>query len=235
MCYNSFTLTKRRNKMKIKNNFKSNYSFPVYNLRVNESRADHAYISIDLNDGEVDVDYSDGNSMSCAQFNGTLLTFDIDANLANSEIKELITDISDDFQIILDNTNTVWIDGNWRAEKNDKAEEAIDRVEAVCRNTHSEFIMIDREAIFNQLLYLDFDDYKSVEEIAENLQPENWTEPAMLADDIQANEITDLVIEFFQDSLISGNNIPAYAAREILELETMPEWHEELLEITHEQ
>lgn len=222
--------------MKIKNNFKSDYNFPAYNQRDGQYTTDRAYIYLDLKDGEINVDYSESNHMSSDEFNGTLLTFGIDSALANSEIQELITDISDDLQAIFDGSDTEWVDGNWKATLSDAANDAIERVEAVCRNRFTDYAMVDRDMVMEQCYYVEFDKLQSFDDAVATVIDSVTSGDALAADDFDLDsDAENVILEHFEEKVNSEEIIPVYAAKEIIDRGIMPEWKDDLLEMINEK
>ena len=87
--------------------------FPLYCKYPLNAIAQRAYISLNLETGEVDAAYfPSSSSYSPDQFHNVELTFPVSCQLKSDYIVDIIKEHIADFQFILDNSEVVFIDSN---------------------------------------------------------------------------------------------------------------------------
>lgn len=113
----------------VKSVFNSKDRFPVYCHYVGQFEPQRAYISLDIENGEVDACYNSdiGNCKTAKVWNRLELHFDINPYTFTDKIADLISENMDKFQAILDGSEIVWNGSNYIGKFDDDAEKIIEK------------------------------------------------------------------------------------------------------------
>ena len=103
--------------------------FPVFCHFGGQSEPQKAYISLDIETGEIDAGYHVGIGVGSPirVLNDIELRFEINPYTHKDQIKEIIYDHMDQFQLILDGSEVVWKNCNEIGKFNDSAQRIIDK------------------------------------------------------------------------------------------------------------
>ncbi len=90
--------------------FENDSTFPVYCKYPMQHSAQPAYITLDLEDGELTASYNSemGGSTPSRQWHNIVLTFPIPSTTTGDEIQSLIEKYENGFQEILDDSKVMW-------------------------------------------------------------------------------------------------------------------------------
>lgn len=94
---------------------KQDESAPLYAKYAGQINPQPAYVTLDLESGFVDADYSGdvGNGMPESVWNNRTLRWSINTQLSGSQVQELLEDILPQLQVILNGSEIEWDGSNW--------------------------------------------------------------------------------------------------------------------------
>jgi len=202
----------------VKNVFKSDENFPVYCKYDGQISAQPAYISLDLETGEVDAGYNPnpgGSSMSSRQFHGLEICIAIPCEASADQINAWIEDNEDHFQEILDSAEVAWRDSNKVGVLTEDARELIYRLDG--QTFELDRFMIDRDYFADWLDDEKPGENQSLNDFAQNLLDRNGDGDCYFADDLRSVEaIKDLLLDMWADDLYARKDIEPHIAKMLL-------------------
>lgn len=113
--------------------FTSTATAPLFAHYQGQVQPQPAYVSLDLNTGEIDADYSGeiGNGMPADVWHGVVRRYKIAVDLTADQVTKLLDDIKPKLQRVLDGSEVVWDGSNWVGELDEDAANAEDELNMV--------------------------------------------------------------------------------------------------------
>ena len=192
--------------------------FPLFCQYSNESSPQMAFISLDLETGEIDANYKGGinNGVPAPVFYDRVLRFETNPHLMADQINSLINDHLADFQAILDDSEIVWKNSNEVGVFGDKARNLIDSFEYE-RTLYVEnemFIIEDLEEYLDG--NMDIPENQTLIQYAEEIFKSN-PDNCEWSDDLNSPEaIADEIINYWHDRVeADDDDIPKHIKKMI--------------------
>jgi hypothetical protein len=186
---------------------------PLYCQYQGQHNPQPAYVTLDLDNGEINADYSGeiGNGMPMSVWNGVVRRYPIHNLLNASQIQEILEENLEAFQKIVDNSSVEWDGSNWIGKVNQQAHD----IEGVFedglgydRDTDNVVVMIgDWLTSGGKDCWLPTGDAKQFLEELRGLE----SEYAFVED------IVDTCVDLWVDHLYCGELLPQSVAQFLLE------------------
>jgi len=213
--------------------------FPVYCKYPQQYNAQPAFITLDLEDGDIDADYTSeiGNAIPGRVWHGIVLRFGISPESTADQIEKIINDNAEAFQQILDGADVVWDGNNNVGKLNEEAQAVYDRL-----NDYGNGFCCDHEGgmIDDLGVWMDGPGYlpagKSFDDYAQELFDCDGNDGYYFADHLSDVDLIKMeLLQLWADQLYSGDEIPANVAKLLIENGTCnnSQWMDELREFAN--
>lgn len=185
---------------------------PLYCHYPNQIQAQPAYVTLNLQTGEVDAQFSGeiGNGMPADVWHGTVRRYPIRSDLSGAQIMEVIEDIKDTLQGILDNSEVVFDNGNWVGQLKKTGESAEDSLPELLGTDLKSIVITDlkdwlAESDDNAWLPEEGADISAfVEEVKAGIAAEEY---------ITSENVEDCLLGLWEDRLYNGDPLPSNVAK----------------------
>jgi hypothetical protein len=213
--------------------------FPVYCKYPGQFNAQPAFITLDLEDGDIDADYTSeiGNAVPARVWHGIVIRFAINPQSTADQIEQIINDNAEAFQQILDGADVVWDGNNYVGKLNAEAQEVYERLD-----DYGNGFCCDHEGGMIDDLgeWLDGRGYlpegKSFDEYAQDLLDCDGDNGYFFSSSFNdVDSMKSELLDLWADALYSGDDIPANVAKLLIDNHTCDdsEWMEELREFAN--
>lgn len=193
--------------------------FPIFHQYAGQFLPQPAFISLDINDGEVTADYSGeiGNAVPFDVWHKKVLRFSVEPCIRAAKIAEIIESHKDEFQAILDGASIEW-DGNNNVGCFTKdAERIIEQLELSLQEESNQYainIISDSSELYDYLagnIYPENEDLESfADEIISNIDSEFYSLISCMS---HSEGMLSYLAELWADDLYNGKQLPQFIAQ----------------------
>ncbi len=214
--------------------FESNELFPLYQKYDSQNEAQPAYIELDLETGSLTADYDSnvGGGTSEDKWNQRVLTWDLNAQTSVDDIKSILEENKPYFQTILDSSEIVHKDGNRIGVT--QGYESINWDQFV--STELEGGVVESFGDWLAGEHFPKDGQTSNDFIKEVLELDGEDGWYIASTKSTFESVQDLMYDIWADLLYSDEDIPAVAAKALIEDGRCNDstWTEELKEFANQ-
>ena len=214
-------------------------TFPAYCRYAGQAQAQPAYISLNLENGDLDVDYNaEISGIPNAIWHKRVLAFNVRPETTADNLAEIINDNAEMFQTILNNSDVEWNDLNYVGVLNDTARGLYNKFEygfgfkEECYTTMIEDL---GDYLENGDMLYPSDD-QSMRDFAQEILNLDGENDQYFPDYLKSlDEMLSELCGIWANELYSGNDLPHLVAKYLLEVGTCndSEWLEELKEFAN--
>ena len=209
--------------------------FPVFCHHVGQIEPQTAYISLDIETGEIDAGYYHlGGGSSIRFLNDIELRFEINPYTHKDQIGEIIYDHMDQFQLILDGSEVVWDNYNRIGKFNDSAQRIISKLSLL--HNYVDIVTFTDLSCFQDEIW-SVNDLQTITQLAKDIYDDGnsygyWIDELNSVDDIE-----EAILEEWLNCLYSHYDVPKNVARLLLnndDIDLDKDWLDTLKEIIAE-
>jgi hypothetical protein len=214
--------------------------FPVYCKYPQQCEPQPAFITLNLENGDLDADYSGeiGNAVTSRVWHNIVLRFAINPESTADQVEKIINDNSEAFQKILDGSEVVWDGNNNVGRLNEEAKAIREQLD-----DYGNGFCCDQEGgmIDDLGVWLDGPGFlpegKTINEYAADLYSCNGENGYFFADHLSdPDQIKSALLDLWAEYLYSGYDIPSAVSKLLIENGTCDDsrWMEELREFANQ-
>ncbi len=193
-----------------------NDTAPLHAHYQGQTQAQPAYITLNLNTGEVDalVSGETGSGMPADVWHGTVRRYPIRTDLSGAQIIGVIEDIKDTLQTILDNSEVKFDNGDWVGQLNESGESAEESLPELLGTDLESVVITDlkgwlAESDDNAWLPEEGADIRAfVNEVKDGIDADGY---------LVAENVEDCLLDMWANRLYNGDPLPSNVAKALRE------------------